>query len=102
MVWPHYDPARTCSPQYPSRALFKSAASSTTSVNPVGVVTFELRNKFGVLFDDSQLNLLLKMYAFSLQSFMNLAVDFTFCLPLTSVISLLTFCFISVRVGDPV
>jgi hypothetical protein len=66
------------------------------------LVTFKLRNKFGVLFDDSQLNLLLKMYAFHLQSFVNLAVDFTFRLPLTSVISPQTFCFISVGVGDPV
>jgi len=102
MVWPHYDPVRTCSPQYLSRALFKLAASSITSVNTVGIVTFELRIKFGVLFDDSQLNLLLKMYAFNLQSFINLAVDFTFCLTPTSVISPLTFCFISVGVGDPV
>jgi hypothetical protein len=57
------------------------AASSITGVNTVGIVTFELCNKFGVLFDDNQLNLLLKMYAVNPESFMNPAVDFTFCLP---------------------
>jgi len=76
------------------------AASSITSVNTVSVLTVELRNKFGVLFDESQLNLLLKVYVFNPQSFMNLAVDFTVCVPLTSVMSPLTCCFISVGVED--
>jgi hypothetical protein len=64
------------------------AAFSITGFNTVGVVMFELCNKFGVPLDDIQLNLLLEMYAFNAQSFMKLAVDFKFCLPLTSVISL--------------